>query len=634
MGTCDVMSRSDEGILANYGRMSSQIDKKNCKKAKKADIRQDWCLQKEQKSASMKAMLQSIIRQTAATLLLTGAVMAQTDNDVVVETATAPTSPEREQAAAPSVILDEATTDEEIEAIVADPQPSTSEQHAEPTPPPVPPQPEPRSTPQASTTQPPVAGSRRAPAPGTRRHAIETALREALPEDKLTEEADQHVVSQSRMFSVSGGDSLRMGAIATKADEVRGQVCRLLGVDTAWKYGISIRLLGKSTDRAELNPIRTRISIIGQEPNFQIRIYPGGGIDVERLTNAIITMTLFERALCNQRPDSLPDNVRIPHWLITGIQQAVLWRSGKADRRMYRTLFEKADMLSPEEIVSTQDITQLDATSRQVYEASCGVLIMCLINREGGKDRLRELIEESAMNDSSPGEIIRTHFHELGIDGNMLNKWWALELASLSEAPATEMLTPMESEKQLAEVLTILHYDPVTRLPRPVSLDDVYTLTEIPGWQVKVRPCIQRLMELHLRCFPGYRAIIIEYCRALSELSKGATPDDVQNILGPLRELRAAYITTSIRARDYLDWYEITHLGERSHKKGFAEYLEAVKLLRRESPGPDTHLSRYLRDIEELYGLAEGQALPERLRQQAREAAKKRRSSPTPQAQP
>jgi DNA repair protein RecO (recombination protein O) len=69
-----------------------------------------------------------------------------------------------------------------------------------------------------------------------------------------------------RMFSVSGGDSLRMGAIATKADEVRGAVCRLLGVDTTWKYGISIRLIGRSTDPAEPNPIRTRIRIIGNEP--------------------------------------------------------------------------------------------------------------------------------------------------------------------------------------------------------------------------------------------------------------------------------------------------------------------------------------------------------------------------------
>lgn len=85
----------------------------------------------------------------------------------------------------------------------------------------------------------------------------------------VPKEPDQHVVSQTRMFSVSGGDSLRMGAIATKADEVRGAVCRLLGFETDWKYGISIRLVGQPTDPAEPNPIRTRISVIGQEAIFR-----------------------------------------------------------------------------------------------------------------------------------------------------------------------------------------------------------------------------------------------------------------------------------------------------------------------------------------------------------------------------
>ena len=133
-------------------------------------------------------------------------------------------------------------------------------------------------------------------------------------------------------------------------------------------------------------------------------------------------------------------------------------------------------------------------------------------------------------------------------------------------------------------------------------------------------------MELNLRCFPGYRAIIMEYCRAFNDLLQGAKPDEVQEILLPLRELRQAYITTSLRARDYLDWYEITHLGESSHKEGFTAYLETMSLLRREKPGPDTHMSRYLRDIEELYTLPSGQALPEEMMRAVRNARKNSKS--------
>ena len=72
----------------------------------------------------------------------------------------------------------------------------------------------------------------------------------------------------------------------------------------------------------------------------------------------------------------------------------------------------------------------------------------------------------------------------------------------------------------------------------------------------------------------------------------------------------------SLRARDYLDWYEITHLGKSPSKGSFAAYREAMDVLRRDDKGPDTPMSRYLEDIEALYQLGEKEALPERLRKQ------------------
>jgi len=472
-----------------------------------------------------------------------------------------------------------------------------------------------------------VAGAEPSAAEASTTQALPTAqeLRKAR---KALDAPDDHVVSQSRMFSVSGGDSLHMGAIATKADEVRGRVNALLGFEDDHRFTVSIRLIGQTTDREVARPIRTRISIIGNEPNLQIRIHPGGGIDVDRLTNSIITMVLYERALREVRADALPDSIRVPEWLVTGVQQAILWRSGNADRRLYRNLFEKAEMMSPETIISTENAARLDASSREVYEVSCGVLVMCLVSREGGQAQLRELVAESVLTEGTPTEIIASHFHELGIDEGMLHRWWALQLAAMAEAPATEMLTPMETEQQLKEVITILHYDKETRTSRPVSLDNVYALMEVPDWRAQMRPLSDRLLELTVHAFPGYRPIIVEYQRLIAELLNGKSADDVQQILGPVRELREAYVTTSIRARDYLDWYEITHLGKSPRKGSFAAYREAMDVLRREDNGPDTHMSRYLEDIEVLFQLGEKEALPERLRKQIPE-----RKKPTPDAE-
>lgn len=431
-------------------------------------------------------------------------------------------------------------------------------------------------------------------------------------EKAARKEPDQHVVSQSRMFSVSGGDSLRMGAIATRADDIQSQVYRILDLDSQWKHPVSIRLIGQPDDPPIPSPIHTRIRIIGQEPVFQIRIHPGGGINISKLNNAIITMVLYEYALRQTDAADYPDALHLPDWLLTGLQQAILWKTGKADRRLYRNLFNRAEMLDPETIVGVRDPWNLDASSYQVYEVSCGVLVLSLINRPGGVDQLKSLLEEAISEEGTPAEIVARHFHELGIDGASLTKWWALELAALSLPRASELLTPLESEKQLAEALLVHPFQEEEGIVRPISIDNVYALVEIKGWQKLVRPSLRRLAQLNLRCFPGYRAIILEYSRAINELAQNNDPDAVQNIIGPLRALRAGYVKTATRARDYLDWYEVSHLG-RANSRSFDSYMDAMRLLRQEPTSPKCPISRYLEDIETLYQLQEGEALPDSL---------------------
>ena len=422
-------------------------------------------------------------------------------------------------------------------------------------------------------------------------------------------QADEHVVSLSRMFSVSGGDALRMGAIASHADGLRGQFNTLLNIEDHWKYAISIRLLGTTADAARANPIRTRVRIIGKEPNLQIRIFAGGGINIAKLDEAIVTMLLYEYALRGVQPDALPDYLEMPAWLATGLQQAILWKQGRIDHRLYENLFNKGDMMSPEEIVSEENPDQLDAGSRQLYDVSCGVLIMGLLNRQGGADQLRNLLAEALTQEGNPKEVISTHFHELEVDKNSFAKWWAIELAALARPTLTESLTPIESEKLLEEALLVTGMNQESGTPYAVSVVDVQELVKLPDWQIQLRSCLDKLTELNLRCFPGYRAIINEYFRAIGELINGSKPNEVLSILEPLTELRAAYKEASIRGRDYLDWYEITHMG-RARESNFDSYIEAMRMLRKESPGPATPISRYLDDIEILHSLQEGEPLP------------------------
>lgn len=446
--------------------------------------------------------------------------------------------------------------------------------------------------------------------PAEGEEGVARGLRPVEPKHYIV--ADEHVISQSRMFSVSGGDALRMGAIASHADDVRQQFNKLLGIDDKWKYLVSIRVIGTTADKPRPNPIRTSVRILGHEPSLQIRIYGGGGITIAQLDKALVSTLLYEYALRSVRPDALPEYLQMPPWLVTGVQQALLWRQGRVDRRYYEKLFSRGEMISPEEIISTEDPDTLDAGSRQLYEVSCGVLMMGLLQRSGGADRLRSLLTEALTQEGDPRQVITAHFHEMGVNENNFNKWWALALAALAMPQAMDVLTPLETEKQLEEALLVTGMDEENHLPYTVSVTDVDELKKIPGWEMQARACTDVLTELSLRCFPGHRFIVLEYIRAIGEILEGADADKIASMLEPLRSLREAYKEAAIRGRDYLDWYEITQLGS-SGRGSFSSYMDAMRLLRKESTGPSTHISRYLDDIEALNSIKEGEELPERL---------------------
>ena len=440
----------------------------------------------------------------------------------------------------------------------------------------------------------------------------ERGLRPTEPKQYIV--ADEHVVSQSRMFSVSGADALRVGAIATHADDIRTQFNRLLGINDNWKYSITLRLIGTTADPPRPNPIRLHVQILGAEPSIQIRIYAGGSINRVKLDEALITALLYEYALRGIRPDALPDYLEMPPWLITGVQQTLLWRQGSIDRRLYEKLFNKWDMISPEEIVDTKAPDELDAGSRQLYDVSCGVLLMGLLQRSGGADRLRSLLSDSLTQEGNTRQVITAYFHEMGVNENNFSKWWALALAALAMPQAMDVLTPLETEKQLEEALIVTGMDAETRLPYTLSINDVEELRKLPDWKQQAQRCADALIELNLRCFPGHRFIIMEYIRAIGEIINDADEEKIAGILEPLQNLRTAYKEAAVRGRDYLDWYEITQLGASSANGNFNSYMEAMRVLRKESPGPDTPISRYLDDIEALNSLKAGEELPERLR--------------------
>lgn len=149
-------------------------------------------------------------------------------------------------------------------------------------------------------------------------------------------------------------------------------------------------------------------------------------------------------------------------------------------------------------------------------------------------------------------------------------------------------------------------------VPVPVSFDNIQEVVKIPDYREQLSRNLDQMVHLSVRCFPAYRQIIIRYCQLMMQVQKGRSAKEAVQELGPLIEYREAFVSASTRARDYLDWLEITYLGGKSGT--FSSYMSTMDLLRKGKEETPTKMSRYLDDIEALHLLPADAPTPPSIR--------------------
>lgn len=410
-------------------------------------------------------------------------------------------------------------------------------------------------------------------------------------------------ISASRQFHVIGEDSLLAGAIAARADSMRAALLKILRQPNEWKNKIVIRLVGKPGSPVPVNPIRLQTLILGNTLSYNIFIHLGRGINQDRLRHSIISTLLYELMLRSVDPEGLPEQVSLPPWLITGLEQAVLWHGNEADRALYATLFRQAVIMTPDEILKCSNPEQeLDATSYAAYQTSCGALTLCLLNQENGPEGMKQLLDQAILGNDDPRNLIKRHFPQLNLSPSSLHKWWTLQLSRMATPPLTESFTITETEKRLQEALTLVSYDADTRTTTTFPLDNLDRASDLPDLNRQLSNVSGSLLSLSRRSFPSYRAVIVEYAKLVTLMqAKKISSREAAPKIGQLREIRELSMKTARRVRDYMDWYEInTRYGT---GKTFASYATAINMLRKEEQPANTPVSRYLDDIEKLYTL-------------------------------
>ncbi|MFT3991345.1 MAG: hypothetical protein QM680_08030 [Luteolibacter sp.] len=424
------------------------------------------------------------------------------------------------------------------------------------------------------------------------------------------------VLSRTQLFSVEGGDESIRGSIALIAEEAKSELLEVLqeteGMQpTQGRVPISIRLHGQQGDPLPARTIAIQLFATDAGYELVIDVHLSRGVETEEIKKAVTTTLIYERALRDKTTVSEDTALSVPPWLVTGVREAVAWRAGNSDRRLYEALFRHGGLFKIDQLLNVdekQDL-EMDAATRSAFRVSSGALVMALVRQPQGKEGFREFLKEAAGYDGEMPGLLRKCFPGLNLSETSLAKWWALQMAEMGTAPLTDSISIADTEKRLEEILVLnLHSDDGAPVRKPLS----GSWQELAGYKIPerkqaVRAAQDELVQLSYRCFPSYRPLITEYQLILNVLITGKTQKLAER-LAALDETRVTMVAQANRGRDFLDWFEITRARETSGE--FDDYLTLKRRLQARKIQRNDALTKYLDRMDALFDRGQQDAKP------------------------
>ena len=431
-------------------------------------------------------------------------------------------------------------------------------------------------------------------------------------------------VSRSGMFRVSGGDSAQRGSVALLLEQTKDNFEDLLknGADSEeeknpnaplrltpkgraeeFKVPVDVIFSGKPGDPPPPRSVVYELVVTPETFILRIRVHLSRGIDNEQLERAALTMLLYERALRGAKPEGYDEILVVRPWLVEGLIEANKWRTSRADRRLYEGVFRQGGGFTADEIFELPDdnFRRLDGASRLSFRALSGALVMALLEQPEGRGAFESFCGEAARFAGEMPVLLRRHFPQLNLSGNSLQKWWALKLARMVQPQLTEVLSIRDTELALDDALRFHLRAPDGNVVNH-GIDEWKLL---PGLKEQerveaLRPAEDALSRLSYRCFPSYRSLLAEYQQILRDLAGGKKGDDLAKQVEELANQRRIRMERALRARDFMDFIEISQARELSGE--FNDYMRLKDELQlRPRPKRHDRITDVLNTMEKVY---------------------------------
>ena len=438
---------------------------------------------------------------------------------------------------------------------------------------------------------------------------VATAQEEAPPRATLAVEGGPGVageaVSQSLQFKVTGGEGPLRGQVAILADQTKLELLKLTGEKDEWKVPVRILLFGRPGDPTPPDPIAMELFHTEKSYDLRVNVHLGHGFEQERFKTAVTSALIYERALRKRKPGEDETPLLAPPWLVDGLRESVAWGLKQSDRRNYEALFKRGGVYRMDQLFSVDERARdgFDAATRLTFQVSSGALVMALLEQPQGKEGFRTFLSEVAGFQGEMPVLLRRHFPDLNLSETSLSKWWALQLANKGAAPLSDSLSVMETERALGETLQ-LHFRDASGASqiRPISSwQEVVGLKDVERAEA-VRPAQDGLVRLSYRSFPSYRPLLLDYQTILSSLEKGDAVK-IPEQLAAVEASRDLMRAKAERARDFMDWFEITRARETSG--AFDDYLRLKDKLAQQRPARADPLSEYLNRMDGMFSRAQ-----------------------------
>lgn len=418
-----------------------------------------------------------------------------------------------------------------------------------------------------------------------------------------------------------------------EAESTRRMVASALRLEPVFTFPIVVQIRETSALRPGLPPVWSAVSQTPDGFRFEVNLVPqNNAVPGPLLRQELVRCILAEMLL---RPHAATDlsgkETPPPDWLLHGVLELLDYQALGRPSEAFSTVFRLGRVLSIEDIFAAEP-RYMDSVSRMIYRSSCCGLLLMLMEQQNGSKLLADLFKVLALMSGDDATAIARTFPSLSDSGNSLGKWWSLQLATMAQPGMDELLSPHETELELAKALVLeLPAEPAVEAKKsgkggalgklfgkkkkeaaeaenkmPVATAGMTCPLEEYN---RVLPRKDRvailaradlaLTQLALRAHPVYRPVLGEYKSIIKSLSAGKKEKEAAASLAALANLRRKLQRDMQGIEDYLDWYEATQAEGISGN--FQDYLNAFEELAKPPVPRRDPLSRYLNLMEQEY---------------------------------